>query len=211
MKYRAALIVALSLGVTSVADARTPRVQQIPNGATFSCTTCHTASFPTGPQNGERNVFGQQVEQNLTGGGDISAQKVDWQAIYDLDADGDGFTNGEELGDPNGEWAEGDDAPADYEPSNPADANDTPEIGGEDAGGSEDAGGPGSDAGGSDDAGMTADTGSADTGGTDNGGSTDDGGSDEGCSATGTSDPLSTGALVALFGLGLAALRRRFS
>lgn len=208
MTYRAALIVALSLGFTSVAEARSQRVQQIPNGEIFSCTTCHDATFPTGAQDGARNAFGQQVEANLTGGGAVSAQEVDWPAIYDLDADGDGFTNGEELGDPDGVWSEGANPPESYDPSNPADADDTPDIGGgEDAGGGDDAGGPSMDAGSSDDAGMTADT-----GGTEDPGGNDDGGSsDEGCSSTGTADPLSTGALVALFGLGLAALRRRFS
>ena len=30
-----------------------------------------------------------------------------------LDSDGDGFTNGEELGDPDGTWQEGDAAPGD--------------------------------------------------------------------------------------------------
>lgn len=210
MKYRAVLIVAVSLGLTSVAEARSQRVEQIPNGEEFSCTTCHDSSFPTGAQNGARNVFGQQVEANLTGTGGTATQEVDWQAIYDLDADGDGFTNGQELGDPNGEWSQGEDPPEDYAPSRPADAEDTPDIptGGDDAGG--------------DDAGTT-DAGPSPDVGTDAGG--DAGGDaarlddtaqdpdeiDDGCSATGATDPASSGALIALFGLGLAALRRRFS
>lgn len=233
MKYKALLIVLVSFGLSSAAEARTQRVQQIPNGSAFSCTACHVNASPSGPANGQRNDFGAQVEANLTGAGSVSAQEVDWLAIYELDADGDGFTNGEELGDPNGEWQQGEEAPATYEPSNPADASDTPAIatecpdgqrlnplsgeceseGGEpDAGGADAGGEP--DVGGGDDAGM-ADVGMGDDVGGDDGsgddGASDDGGSDEGCSTTGVTDPASSAGLAALFLVGLAALRRRFS
>ena len=50
---------------------------------------------------------------------------VQWQAIYDRDADGDGYTNGEELGDPNGNWMLGDPSVA-GPVSHPAKANDIP-------------------------------------------------------------------------------------
>ena len=207
MKYRAALIVALSLGFSSVADARSDRVEQIPNGTEYSCTTCHVAVFPTGPNDSEHNAFGLQVEQNLTGGGAVATQEVDWQALYDLDADGDGYTNGEELGDPDGEWAQEEEPPRGYDPSHPGDASshqcdnldleatDACDSESEDAGSTPDAGA---------DAGNQEDTGG---GGTNDGGSSDDGG----CSATGAGDPVSAAGLIALFGLGLATLRRQFS
>ena len=94
------------------------RVDQIPNGNSYSCGTCHVSSLGGGP----RNVFGQQVENNLTQPG--SAGDVQWGQIYNLDADGDGYTNGEELGDPNGTWTIGDPDPAGMT-SRPADSSDT--------------------------------------------------------------------------------------
>jgi len=81
------------------ASARQFRVQEIPNGAQFSCNSCHTQVALT--------PFGNHVGRTLTGRGD-----VDWQAVYDSDDDGDGYTNGEELGDPNGTWQYGDPDPA---------------------------------------------------------------------------------------------------
>lgn len=109
----AAALAALALGATSSsAVARPARVSQIPNGTVFACSTCHTA--PTG---GAVNVFGEQVEQTLIGSG--ASGVVDWPAVFDLDADNDGLTNGEELDDP-----DGDGVPGNGEVSNPADAND---------------------------------------------------------------------------------------
>lgn len=67
-------------------DARSGYVSGIPHGA---CDRCHIV--PGGP----RNDFGLDVQRTLRGG-------PNWQALYDLDSDGDGFTNGQELGDPDG-------------------------------------------------------------------------------------------------------------
>ncbi len=204
MKSRAIVIVALSLGLASVAEARTQRVQQVPNGEDFQCGICHTNAFPTGADNGARNVFGQQVEQNLTGGGSVATQEVDWHAIYDLDADEDGFTNGEELGDPEGQWQQGDEPPEDYEPSDPSDPDDTPDLGddGADAGGTPDAG-AGDDAGDSPDAAPSDDTGDGTT--------IDDGTVDteEGCSTTGLNNSAPASLVAALLVFGLAVFRRQ--
>ena len=82
-------------------EARGFRVGQIPNGFEIGCTTCHER-FGGGP----RTPFGRDVNRTLVDG------DVDWQAICDLDSDGDGFTNGEELGDPDCNWSEGDPAPS---------------------------------------------------------------------------------------------------
>lgn len=65
------------------------------------------------------NCFGKQVQNTL------SAGQVDWSTLYDLDADGDSFTNGKELGDPQGSWSTGDANP-DYPASKPFDADSTP-------------------------------------------------------------------------------------
>ncbi len=76
----------------ATAEARGFRQSEYPNGMQLGCEGCHV--FPGGP----RNDLGLQVEQTLDG------DHVDWSAIYQLDADGDGFTNGQELGDPEGTW-----------------------------------------------------------------------------------------------------------
>ncbi len=75
------------------------RVNQYPNGSIFQCAGCHIN--PGG--GGARNSFGQDVEAGLVNG------NVNWgPELAALDSDGDGFTNGEELLDPNGEWSIGD-------------------------------------------------------------------------------------------------------
>jgi MYXO-CTERM domain-containing protein len=69
----------------------------IPNGTTYSCTTCHLR--PTGGAGW--NDFGNEIRslRAINFGG----RTIDWAALYDLDSDGDGFTNGQELGDPDGD------------------------------------------------------------------------------------------------------------
>ena len=68
-------------------------MSQIPNGTFFSCNLCHTDGGGTA-----RNPFGRDVEARLTPRGD-----ADWAALFDLDSDGDGFSNGEEMADPDGD------------------------------------------------------------------------------------------------------------
>ena len=81
--------------VASSADARSFRVGQIPNGNVNGCANCHIN--PGG--GGARNAFGQAVGAGLIEG------NVDWgPALAKLDSDDDGFTNGQELQDPNGAW-----------------------------------------------------------------------------------------------------------
>lgn len=102
------------------ASARSHRQTQIPNGADFGCTVCHTSS--TG---GARNAFGTDVQTSgLDGVGALGVQNVAWSAtLAALDSDGDGLTNGEELGDPDGTWQIGDVNP-DGDTSNPGDPED---------------------------------------------------------------------------------------
>ncbi|MBL04663.1 MAG: hypothetical protein CMJ99_03390 [Planctomycetes bacterium] len=96
-------------------EARSFRVQQIPNGIEIGCTTCHVG-FGGGP----RNAFGQDVDDTLIGG------DVDWQAVCGLDSDGDGYTNGQELGDPGCDWSEGEPLLSDLFPSNPGEPGSFP-------------------------------------------------------------------------------------
>ena len=98
------------------ADARDARQNQVPNGTSFNCTLCHTSVA-----GGERNVFGMDVGTNLDVAGEQG--EVVWSAIYNLDSDGDGITNGDELLDPDGTWVIGDANPAGT-PTDPADADD---------------------------------------------------------------------------------------
>jgi hypothetical protein len=68
----------------------------VPNGTTLSCTTCHTVA-PT------RNSFGNA----------FAASGHAWSvSLAALDSDGDGFSNGLELGDTAGTWAVGNANPA---------------------------------------------------------------------------------------------------
>jgi MYXO-CTERM domain-containing protein len=215
------------LGGVQDADARASRVTQVPNGVTFSCGLCHIT-----PGGGPRNAFGQQVEDTQSEPG--AAGVADWSAIYNLDADGDGFTNGEELGDPDGIWAVGDPDPELL--SDPSDEQSVPENGGDVNNGGNNAGNNdepvnndtnngGNNAGNNDtnnggnNAGNNAGNNDTNNGGNNgeanngDGGdtTTDDGGSDDdgGCSVTpGNTGGGTLGGLLVLMGLALWRRRR---
>lgn len=99
-RFAGALIVTLTLSNligASRSEARDFRPNRIPNGSVNSCSTCHSTGGGS-----PRNSFGQLVE--LTIGGS-SADVPFWvSSLATQDTDGDGFTNGQELGDPNGSW-----------------------------------------------------------------------------------------------------------
>lgn len=78
------------------ASARNFRVAMVPNGDVFRCATCHVS--PGG--GGTRNPFGRAVEA-ITG----ASTRAFWSAtLAAQDSDGDGFSNGVELGDPEGDF-----------------------------------------------------------------------------------------------------------
>lgn len=102
--------------------ARSFRLDQIPNGAKYSCSTCHTG------YGGPRNDFGKAIE---TGYLDVagSAGNVLWgPALAALDSDKDSVSNGGELQDSAGVWKIGDPAPGTLSlvsnPGNPASTTD---------------------------------------------------------------------------------------
>lgn len=102
---RISLQVALLIGsllIATIVEARSFRQQQVPNGARFSCDTCHGEP---NIQPGGLNEFGKDVYDSL------DANAVDWPAIASLDSDGDGFVNAVELNDPEIEWRIGMPAP----------------------------------------------------------------------------------------------------
>jgi len=106
-----------TLMITVAVFSRSGWVSQIPNGSKNSCANCH----PSGNY-GQTNKFGQAVKFYVSGG------KVNWgEALALLDSDGDGFTNGVELQDPEGTWSQGNPAPGDLSlVTNPGDANSFP-------------------------------------------------------------------------------------
>ncbi len=78
---------------------------KIPNGTVNQCLTCHLTSGGGGTCAGGGscfNVFGAQFNTN----------GQTWNAtLAALDADGDGYTNGQELLDPTGSWTSGSASP----------------------------------------------------------------------------------------------------
>jgi hypothetical protein len=98
---RKLLIAGFILSVIPYCPARSKRPNQIPNGSKFSCLNCHLG------QGGPRNAFGSMIETgHLTVPGINGDVKWD-STLARLEADGDGFTNGVELQDSNGEWTAG--------------------------------------------------------------------------------------------------------
>jgi len=95
------------LALPTAAMARSEYMSQVPHAGENSCDTCHVNGGGS-----DRNAFGADY-----------AQFPDWQQLFDRDSDGDGCTNGEELGDPDGAFVAGGDAPGPYS-SNPADGSD---------------------------------------------------------------------------------------
>lgn len=91
------LVSSLAL-LESEINAREFRVSQMPNGAVFSCGTCHISPGGSGPL----NAFGNAVSTKIVGSPGFVAF---WDsALAAQDSDGDGFTNGQELGDPDGDF-----------------------------------------------------------------------------------------------------------
>jgi hypothetical protein len=81
------------------ADARPFRVSQLPNGSVVGCASCHVN--PNG--GGTLTPFGRDINNNyLVPSGRTG--NVQWNAMLAmLDSDGDGVSNGQELGDPDGD------------------------------------------------------------------------------------------------------------
>ena len=113
------LLLIASFSITLVIGSRGFRIAKVPNGSKFSCNTCHTSGGGT-----PRNPFGLDVQALVTVGG----TETFWSPqLAAMDSDGDGFTNGEELQDPNGEWTEGTAQPGNLElVTAPGDSNSKP-------------------------------------------------------------------------------------
>lgn len=93
-----------------------PNVNNIPGLSGNTCNACHTSGGGSA-----RNAFGLDVKKNLSG------NSINWAALSKLDSDGDGFTNGQELQDPDGAWTPGQANPGDpTKVTRPGDANSVP-------------------------------------------------------------------------------------
>jgi hypothetical protein len=130
MRYLLSLLIAATAATPSFAIST--YLADIPNAGTFRCLLCHTRSG-----GGEGwNDFGQDIL--IAGGANPSANPNNqnlgftgrpadyWLDICGDDSDGDGHTNGEELGDPDCVWTRGDPNP-DVEPSNPGNPDSVPD------------------------------------------------------------------------------------
>lgn len=85
----------LSCCLAVPAEARSGRQNSVPHGSDLGCDVCHT-----GAGNG-LNDFGFDSFQYTSG------STVNWAELSQLDSDRDGYSNGEELGDPTGSWRPG--------------------------------------------------------------------------------------------------------
>lgn len=106
MKSFFTILLLSGLLIYTESDGRSFRVGQIPNGGVFKCANCHVSASG----GGSRNKFGQTVESQFIG---PSGQVLWGPELAAIDSDNDGFTNGQELGDPNGTWKAGEPAPGD--------------------------------------------------------------------------------------------------
>ena len=81
-------------------QARSGRQSQFPHGNTIQCDACHTE-----PNRGITD-FGFDAYAAAANG------TIDWSELAAMDSDKDGYSNGVELGDPNGTWRQGDAQPS---------------------------------------------------------------------------------------------------
>jgi hypothetical protein len=106
------VVVTVAVALASPAAAISSYQSHIPNGTKNGCRTCHVSAFGANPW----NDFGKDVlrqdpdvtEADLAGATGQNRnynQTPSWDvALCQLDSDGDGQSNGQELGDPNCEW-----------------------------------------------------------------------------------------------------------
>ena len=96
--------------------ARSFRIDMLPNGNAIGCASCHVKSSGGGP----RTPFGNEV-WSIVG----RSRAPFWsEALAAMDSDGDGFSNGQELGDPDGDGI----VEAGSQVTNPGDARSFPEV-----------------------------------------------------------------------------------
>lgn len=123
----ALLIAAAYLFSAYTATARPTSPGKVPNGGVYYCGTCHESGhvFSDGsPPVPPAPVHGNAMQTPFLNTNPTKTWTTD---LANQDSDGDGFTNGEELQDPNGAWAIGKADPGDVSlVSNPSDPSTAP-------------------------------------------------------------------------------------
>lgn len=114
MSCRPLALAAVVVALAAPSSARPEYVGGVPN---VNCASCHVN--PAG--GGARNTFGADVEASMPFTGPDTNT---WTTLFCVDSDGDGRTNGEELGDACGTWRIGDTNP-EFTATNPGDEADT--------------------------------------------------------------------------------------
>ena len=110
-----AVLATLLTTLPEIVQARNFRDGMMPNGEAVSCSACHVRA----QGGGERTSFGEAVNALVTRNG----REEFWTpALAALDSDGDGASNGTELGDPDGDGV----AISDTGVTNPGDPNSVP-------------------------------------------------------------------------------------
>lgn len=111
-------LVALTLAASTSALAWPSFSNHVPNAeAAGDCDLCHGS--------GALTAFGTQA-------GEVQVNGVSWSRLFCQDADDDGQTNGQELGDPCGHWRRGEAPPRTTDLSSPSAAAETatsPDVG----------------------------------------------------------------------------------
>lgn len=103
VKPLAVLLASIGLAtVAADASARPFRVDELPNGSKHTCFNCHDDD-----QGKTFNDFGSAARGALDKTGQIQDAHVHWDLLCPYDTDDDGWTNGEELGDPDCVWTVG--------------------------------------------------------------------------------------------------------
>lgn len=148
MFSRRILVASLSVSACSLlsalpAAARIGYPNNLPNGSTFSCLACHNSA--SGGAAAGWNALGDAIfEENGGTADDALSLPIDasdpafvfWNAaVCGADSDGDGATNGEELGDPDCEWQRGQTPASSEGITDPSDPEDTPDGAGGGGGG----------------------------------------------------------------------------
>lgn len=124
------LVFMLTLTFPTVVAAKADFPTAVPNGTIFVCATCHTSPAGGSTTDPSLNDFGGAVQATL----DADGAPI-WADVCGLDSDGDGATNGEELGDPGCTWQTGDANPSSTTTTNPGNASSAPSVPVQDDGG----------------------------------------------------------------------------
>ncbi|MEM9068520.1 MAG: EGF domain-containing protein [Myxococcota bacterium] len=118
--------VALACGVWGATPAFANFPDRIPNGFTGGgagrCGVCHVSSAGGGP----RTAFGEDFRRGPNGIAGTSDDHTWSQWLAERDSDGDGWSNGQELGDPFRNWVPGGGSPPSSYRANPGSSSSEP-------------------------------------------------------------------------------------